>query len=343
MDDMDVIPYYGGMRGQYLQIKDGKIHDIINKSRENSTQHVDKKGTPASLDGNVTSAFEHDFNKIQLAAARLVAIQEQAKRKGSFSAEENRVYAISLLELGKAAQNLATLQQTGQIKDFSVLLQPYHMINAMPQKSPTTDNMNHYANIEAVIEEQKDDSITTSPFSSGTDLLPTTAEDPYEDNNDSIAIMSPKKDASGGVASAKPNAVALSGRNGLAVSAPKATAIAGVTPEEAAAFSVSVPSRNQILIKTSGPRFPPLSPNFDYYDYIESSPIQASPYSHEMSPTYKHNFFKYNSKPISTINVASSMLKMWRTALAEDYANSDATGERNADIEIKKHLKVKPQ
>lgn len=37
------------------------------------------------------------------------------------------------------------------------------------------------------------------------------------------------------------------------------------------------------------------------------------------------------------------MLKMWRTALAEDYANSDATGEHNADIEIKKQLKIKPQ
>lgn len=56
-----------------------------------------------------------NYNKIQFAAAQLVAIQEAARQKGSFSPEENKFYADSLQELGVAAQNLAKLQQTRNV------------------------------------------------------------------------------------------------------------------------------------------------------------------------------------------------------------------------------------
>lgn len=151
------------------------------------------------------STFAEDFNKIQLAAARLVALQEMAKRKGSFSSEDNRVYAASLLELGQAAQNLAMLQQTGEIKDFSVLLQPMQS-SIMPQKTPLIggNNQEDAVAIEAAtIDEQKVDNVTEQQLSES-ELLPPNHEDPYEDvnDNDSVAITPPKKDAS--VAEAKP-------------------------------------------------------------------------------------------------------------------------------------------
>lgn len=138
-----------------------------------------------------------------MAAARLVAIQELAKQKGTFSSEDNQVYAASLLELGRAAQNLAMLQQTGQIQDFSVLLKPIKS-GSMPQKTPhggAANYTNDSVTVDAPVEEQKVDEVTEQQLSES-DLLPVTPEDPYEDVNDSVAVMPPKKDAS--VAEAKP-------------------------------------------------------------------------------------------------------------------------------------------
>lgn len=119
----------------------------------------------------------------------------------------------------------------------------------------------------------------------------------------------------GGVASAKPNAVAFSGRNGLAVSAPKATAIAGVTAEEAAAFSLSLPSRHNLVIKKPSSRFSATSD--DYYDEIETSPLQANP--HNTALLRNANSGKSKLKPMqATINAADAAVKMWRTAMEQD-------------------------
>ncbi|XP_055842457.1 uncharacterized protein LOC129909396 [Episyrphus balteatus] len=187
------------------------------------------------------------FNKIQNSAARLVAIQEKAKQKGSFSEEDNKSYADSLFELGLAAQSLAQLQQNGEIKDFSKLLQ-----GSNTQFRPQPVNDSPLAQVGDL------------PVQNGDNMMVSVTQDePYDDSGESVLVNAPKKDASvaeakpvglsivgeGGVASSKPNAVAISGREGLAVSAPKATAIAGVSPEEAAAFSVNVPTRNDIIIK----------------------------------------------------------------------------------------------
>lgn len=139
--------------------------------------------------------FEEDFNKIQQAAARLVAIQELAKRSGMFSPEDNRVYAANLLELGQAAQSLAMLQQKGEIQDFSVLLKPIEESEQMSQKTPiNSDKLGE--------NEPEKMEIVTEPHFNESELLLPNLEDPYEDTNYSVAITPPKKDAS--VAEAKP-------------------------------------------------------------------------------------------------------------------------------------------
>ncbi|EDW69597.2 uncharacterized protein Dvir_GJ13339 [Drosophila virilis] len=247
-----------------------------------------------------------NFNRIQEAAARLVAIQELAKRKGAFSEEDNKVYANSLLELGQAATALALLQQNGQIKDFSVLLQPE--LFGAPQKQPSNLGLEANNPAEQKIDDHKHEEVTEQQLSPE-DILPPN-DDHFEDVNDSVAVLTPKKDAAvaeakpvglsiageGGVASSKPNAVALSGRNGLAVASPKATAIAGVTPEEAAAFSITLPSRNQLVIKT---------PNSagDDYDYGDV-PLAVS------------SFPRVRETP----QRADALVDKWRVAIAEEYA-----------------------
>lgn len=146
------------------------------------------------------SASGSNFNRIQEAAARLVAIQELAKRKGSFSEEDNKIYANSLLELGQAATALALLQQTGQIKDFSVLLQP-ELFGSGPQKQPSNLGLEANNPADQKIDEQKLEEVTEQQLTPE-EFLPPNSEDPYEDVNDSVAIMAPKKDAA--VAEAKP-------------------------------------------------------------------------------------------------------------------------------------------
>jgi len=106
------------------------------------------------------------------------------------------------------------------------------------------------------------------------------------------------------VASSKPHAVALSGRNGLAVASPKATAIAGVSPEEAAAFSITLPSRNQLVIKTPNSAGERISS--DDYDYNDV-PLAMSSYPHTRETPLRGG-------------AADSLVEKWRTAIAEEYA-----------------------
>jgi len=361
----NTFPYYGGLRGQYLQQvrgpKDTHAQTGMYIVAQSPQVAFNRQGTAAAVASNVvaisnnrggdTAAFAHDFNKIQLAAARLVAIQEMAKRKGSFSEEDNKIYADSLLELGQAAQNLAMLQQTGKIKDFSLLLQPEGLMPSAQKQPAQQYPINVQNEAEHSIGEQKVEAeeVTEQHFNED-DLLPPNAEDPYEDVSDSIAITAPKKDASvaeakpvglsiageGGVASSKPNAVALSGRNGLAVSSPKATAIAGVTPEEAAAFSVHVPTRNQLVIKASQHAF------YDDYDYSDVGPVRSAhtrdtpltrdadstPTAHHIrnrlrtSQTTGGNHATAKRKVASapSLNAGNDFVNKWKTAIAEDYA-----------------------
>ncbi|XP_044315192.1 uncharacterized protein LOC108048835 isoform X2 [Drosophila rhopaloa] len=339
-------PYYGGLRGQLLQLRpqrDGSLGSFILQRQQpqvravprdaDDTITISAASISAIADGSGAgstsassiSASASDFNRIQLAAARLVAIQELAKRKGSFSEEDNKVYASSLLELGQAAQSLALLQQTGQIKDFSVLLQPDMFGN--PQKQPSNFGLEATNNpADQKIDEQKLDEVTEQQFSPDEQFLPPNNEDPYEDVNDSVSVMAPKKDAAvaeakpvglsiageGGVASSKPNAVALSGRNGLAVASPKATAIAGVSPEEAAAFSISLPTRNQLVIKSPNLAAEKASDDYDYNDV----------------PLNLARFPLTRETPQQLVPVrfggGDSLVERWRTAIAEDYAARQA-------------------
>ncbi|XP_064544721.1 uncharacterized protein LOC135432822 [Drosophila montana] len=318
------LPYYGGLSGQLLLLQPQQDGSIRSSVLQRQQQQPQLRGIPLDTDDTISisaasfsavanspdspiSTSGSNFNRIQEAAARLVAIQELAKRKGAFSEEDNKIYANSLLELGQAATALALLQQNGQIKDFSVLLQPE--LFGVPQKQPSNLGLEANNPAEQKIDDHKHDEVTEQQLSPE-DILPPN-DDHFEDVNDSVAVLTPKKDAAvaeakpvglsiageGGVASSKPNAVALSGRNGLAVASPKATAIAGVTPEEAAAFSITLPSRNQLVIKT------PNSANGDDYDYSDV-PLAVS------------SFPRVRETP----QRADALVDKWRVAIAEEYA-----------------------
>ncbi|XP_037947052.1 uncharacterized protein LOC119678986 [Teleopsis dalmanni] len=369
----NIYPYYGGLSGHFLNVRshgDGIVDTEVLSQKTKVTTNRD--GSAAVSAGAVTTAaavvgnndlitFEKEFFRIQLAAARLIALQEKAKRYGSFTAEDNRVYADSLVELGQAAQTLAKLQQSGKIKDFSMLLQPLMGLplpsaTMRPTSAPTTTSTSaptksttaeptfaSDSNVDKDAGEQKVDEVTEQHFNES-DLLPPNTDDPYEDVNDSVAVTAPKKDASvaeakpvglsiageGGVASSKPNAVALSGRNGLAVASPKATAIAGVSPEEAAAFSVTLPNRNsaynQLVIKNKyRPSTPVQYPSYDDYDYSDIAPVRQVTRDMPIAPPTK-------TKTAAVISSAASddLINKWKTIIAEDFASSPSIYGRSA-------------
>lgn len=104
--------------------------------------------------------------------------------------------------------------------------------------------------------------------------------------------------------------MALSGRNGLAVASPKATAIAGVSPEEAAAFSITLPSRNQLVIKTPNSAVERLGN--DDYDYNDLPLAMANNFPHTRETPLR---------PSGAAAVATdAIVEKWRTAIAEEYA-----------------------
>lgn len=103
--------------------------------------------------------------------------------------------------------------------------------------------------------------------------------------------------------------MALSGRNGLAVASPKATAIAGVSPEEAAAFSITLPSRNQLVIKTPNSAVERLGN--DDYDYNDLPMAMANNFPHTRETPLR---------PSGAAVAADAIVEKWRTAIAEEYA-----------------------
>lgn len=144
--------------------------------------------------------------------------------------------------------------------------------------------------------------------------------------------------------------MALSGRNGLAVSAPKATAIAGVTPQEAAAFSISLPSRNQLVIKSASSRLAAASqsasisgPYYDDYDYMEASPVKANTRNIPLLRSSGSVVSDTNRrvKPMQdTASAAESIVKLWRSAITDDYAALGDGIERLDDYDIEQLYKI---
>lgn len=118
----------------------------------------------------------------------------------------------------------------------------------------------------------------------------------------------------GGVASAKPNAIALTGRNGLALTAPKATAIAGITPEEAAAFSIRFPNRHHLVIKRNREQSS-AQPSPDYaYELLESLPAFRLD---STVPTLRN---EDRVKPlIATTSAMDAVMQAWRNSLRAAY------------------------
>ncbi|XP_035789536.1 RNA polymerase II degradation factor 1-like isoform X2 [Anopheles albimanus] len=155
--DVLKLPFYGGARGQILEIRknsDGTVvskilrGDDLEEEMELKVQQVAdeaptavtkappavKATTPAALETDESeyqgseedtkssaSSGEQSFGdyllRIQNAAASLVSLQETVKKTGKLSPDQKKVYAENLEKLGVAAQKLAHIQHADDDQD----------------------------------------------------------------------------------------------------------------------------------------------------------------------------------------------------------------------------------
>lgn len=104
------LPFYGGAKGQYLQIRqkpDGSIEREVVRGSQ-----VDPK-----------ESFHYNLYEIQKAASELVGLQEQVKKTGVLTPEGQKTYASNLEKLGISAQKLAHIQKDTSVDDFRMLFE----------------------------------------------------------------------------------------------------------------------------------------------------------------------------------------------------------------------------
>lgn len=135
MDDVVKLPYYGGSKGQVLEIRqrpDGTIYsrilvdeiktDILKEDLEklDKTKSLIEEATKPEAKPESDNTFEINLQSIQLAAAELVSLQENFKKSGELSSEQQKKYTANLEKLGVSAQKLAHIQQDSG-DDFRLL------------------------------------------------------------------------------------------------------------------------------------------------------------------------------------------------------------------------------
>lgn len=122
-----LLPFYGGAKGQSLQIieySDGRIETVIVKNPNAPIDTPAISVNTSELENPVLpsiyelSDFGSNIKKIQDSALKVVKLQEMAKKKGELSESEEALHKENLEILNQSAQNLAELQEELHPFDF---------------------------------------------------------------------------------------------------------------------------------------------------------------------------------------------------------------------------------
>uniref|UniRef100_A0A182YNT3 DUF4774 domain-containing protein n=1 Tax=Anopheles stephensi TaxID=30069 RepID=A0A182YNT3_ANOST len=271
--DVLKLPFYGGARGQILEIRKNSDGTVVSKilrgdddDMELKVHQVADEPSPVKqvsaeqtldvseedLKGSDQS-FGDYLLKIQNAAASLVSLQETVKKTGKLSPDQRKVYTDNLEKLGVAAQKLAHIQQADDDQDAIRFLfdSNYETTSAAdPQKKKTSSNkITSFPGYKGKEENKKkeEEENVGEDTSSGDSVQVDTQE-----KESSIAEAKPVGLAiagEGGVASSKPVATAVVGDGGLAVARPVATAIAGIKPSELGNLGLPISVNKKVLTK----------------------------------------------------------------------------------------------
>ncbi|XP_062553425.1 uncharacterized protein LOC134218444 isoform X1 [Armigeres subalbatus] len=273
--DVLKLPFYGGARGQILEIRknhDGTVVSKILRGEEDEDMELKVHQLVDDLKNNEEILAEDDDIKaadqsfgdylmnIQKAAASLVSLQEQVKKSGKLSSDQKRVYADNLERLGVAAQKLAHIQQQDGDHDAIKFLfnSDYDQSASDAQKKKTTYKITSFPGYKGKEEEDK-----LKHQQKKKEEEENVGEEDAAQGSDSVQVNSPEQEASiaeakpvglaiagdGGVASSKPIATAVVGDGGLAVARPVATAIAGIKPSEIGSLGLPISVNKKLVTK----------------------------------------------------------------------------------------------
>ncbi|XP_055603859.1 uncharacterized protein LOC129752090 [Uranotaenia lowii] len=274
--DVLKLPFYGGARGQILEIRknsDGtvvskilrgeddemelKVHQLVDDLKNNEEILAEDEEIKAS-----DQSFGDYLLNIQKAAASLVTLQEQVKKSGKLSGDQKKVYTENLEKLGVAAQKLAQIQQQEDDNDAIKFLFDTEYDQSPAEKGDKKKTTYKITSFPGFKGKESEDKITKKKEEEenvGEEEGATSTSG----DSDSVQVHSPEKENSiaeakpvglaiageGGVASSKPVATAVVGDGGLAVARPVATAIAGIKPSELGSLGLPIAVNKKLITK----------------------------------------------------------------------------------------------
>ncbi|KAG5873732.1 hypothetical protein JTB14_021695 [Gonioctena quinquepunctata] len=261
-----LIPYYGGAKGQSLQLvesSDGTITTAIVKTPYENIENQENELDISELENPfLPSKFEFDefgtnIRKIQNTASNLIKLQEIAKRKGSLSEFQETQYKEGMETLSQTALKLANMQEQSSPsvvenrEGLSTWFEKKSSNKNKDKKKEEEDTKKKEAEKKRKEEQQKREEEKKKQEKEEEkreqeNKRKEEEEESGQGDDDTIEIDLPEDDASvaeakpvglaiageGGVAASKPIATAVVGRGGLAIARPVATAIAGVDPKD---------------------------------------------------------------------------------------------------------------
>ncbi|XP_075970157.1 uncharacterized protein LOC142972765 [Anticarsia gemmatalis] len=204
------LPFYGGGRGQYLEIKkdtSGRVTSEKIVSEENISGENIVKNSDENL---LTRVMAANLQKLRSLSTSLLKLTNLGRKTGTLGNTEKARFKTQLASLGEAASNIIKLIE--EVDDVDVLFKK----NVTLRKAEYEDEDDDYVAEEGVgIEASSDDG---GEHDLGAHSLIAEAK-PV-----GLAIVGEK-----GIAASRPQATAVAA-HGIAIARPMATAVAGVNP-----------------------------------------------------------------------------------------------------------------
>lgn len=206
-----LLPYYGGAKGQSLQITesdDGRITTAIIKTPPKVDNTAEEEAINASELENPPlpsklDEFGNNIKNIHSTALKIIALQEKVKKNGRLSESEEAIYKKNMDSLSMSAQNLAMIQEQAAApfefenrEGLSAWLDRKKITSSGSKKKEEEDK-----NKEDQKRKEEEDKKKQEQEGGG--------EEAVNEPDDSVSINLPPEDAS--VAEAKPVGLAIAG------------------------------------------------------------------------------------------------------------------------------------
>ncbi|XP_066138702.1 golgin subfamily A member 6-like protein 7 isoform X4 [Euwallacea fornicatus] len=250
-NSVTLIPFYGGAKGQSLQISNtplGQVISIVQTPEQPlpPLEQTEVEIDPTELE-NPPLPSSYDTEHYE---GEIVKLQELAKARGGLTPAEESMYQQHMMSINQSAKKLAEFQDNTAL----TLENRQGLTQWFDRKRDNTKDKNKKKEEEKKRKKEEEKRKTEEEIKKKKQEKENQKEEGKveegegeDQGSDAVAINLPPDDASvaeakpvglavageGGVAASKPIATAVVGPGGLAIARPVGTAIAGVSPDQA--------------------------------------------------------------------------------------------------------------